>query len=71
MDYFQVFLAVLGISAIACSIVILLILIEIFKVIKNFRLVSDRLEMLTDVPGWFTFFKVILGKKNKKVKSNK
>jgi len=71
MDYFQLFLAVLGISAIACSIVILLILIEIFKVIKNFRLVSDRLEMLTDVPGWFTFFKIILGRKNKKVKSSK
>lgn len=39
--------------------------LEIFRTIRNFRLISDRVTMLTDIKGWLGFFKKFSSKKRK------
>jgi len=33
------------------------IVVEIWRTVRDVRLVADRVAMLTDISGWFSFFK--------------
>ncbi|MFA5879064.1 MAG: hypothetical protein WC860_02710 [Candidatus Margulisiibacteriota bacterium] len=71
MDYSQLFFLILGIFSLVTILAIIFILVEFFRCIRNVRLVLDRFEMLTDVSGWLTMFKMIFRKKDKKDKRNR
>ena len=53
------------------SLIILIILmgciipsaIEVYRILKDVRFLTNRFEILTDLKGWFTFFRKIHRKK--------
>lgn len=38
-------------------IILIAIAVELFRIIQNFRRISDRVESLSDIKGWFDFLK--------------
>ncbi|MFH1428387.1 MAG: hypothetical protein ABIH39_01465 [Candidatus Margulisiibacteriota bacterium] len=44
------------------------IIIEIWKTMRDIRLIADRVEMLTDIRGWLDFFKRFQRKSRKEKK---
>ena len=67
MELSQIFYIALGTGCLIILLLLILVLVEAFRIIRNFRMVSDRIEILSDVSGWFQFFrKTIFTRKNKK-----
>jgi len=63
-----ILIGLICLGLIIAVLIICFILIEIFRTIRNFRLISDRVQILSDVSGWVKFFKTVAFK-NKQKKS--
>lgn len=37
--------------------------VEVYRILKDFRAITNRVEILTDFKGWFDFFRKIHRKK--------
>ncbi len=66
MDILGILIGLICVSIIIAVLIICFILLEIFRAVRNFRLVSDRIQILSDVSGWVKFFKTIAFKNKKK-----
>jgi hypothetical protein len=45
--------------------VVLFIVIERWRIVRNLRKVSDRIELLSDIKGWINFFTLFVKNKRK------
>jgi hypothetical protein len=61
-----IILSVIGIIFAIILFYVVLLLVELRAVMRDFRKVADRIEMLTDVKGWFHLISKFTKKDKKK-----
>lgn len=63
MEITVLFNMIIQVLIIVVLIVLSGVLIQVFRVVRDFANITKRVESLTDISGWLSFFKKFKGKK--------
>lgn len=56
-DWLSIIWSIVGVTLIIVALFVIPIFIEIYRFIKAYRIISERIETLTDVKEWFNVIK--------------
>jgi len=57
MDLIYILKIVIGILSAGALLALIFLLIEIVRIFTKIRRIVERVELLTDIKGWFTLFR--------------